>query len=375
MRMSADSAANEHTRAKTPTHFFLRGLAISLPPILTIVILLWIAGAINQYIIQPINWVVRYSIAHTVEEIESLDDPSLNFDDAENLPPLPYCGTNYVIPSAAKALVRGADASQLRGALMDAAYVPFGKQVVPYRDYFEVARRVGPDAVPRSAISVYMELIAFRHFQGYFVLSASSVAITIIALYLLGRIVTARVGAWVVHKVETTVLSRLPIVSNVYSSVKQVTDFLFSERKIEYNRVVAIEYPRRGIWSLGFVTGESMLEITAAAGEPLVSVLIPTSPMPVTGYTMSVPRSELLDLNITIDQAFQYCISCGVLIPPHQKVTAELLNAEVTRRMGAKAAAPPTQDETELTLADDLALAGGSARPSPGQTAPDEPPT
>ena len=145
-----------------------------------------------------------------------------------------------------------------------------------------------------------------------------------------GRI---RLGAWLIHRFETVVLGRLPIISNVYSSVKQVTDFLFSERQIAYNRVVAIEYPRRGIWSLGFVTGDSLLEMTAAAGTPLVSVLVPTSPMPVTGYTMSIPRSEVLDLNMTIDQAFQFCVSCGVLVPPQQVVTPEFLQQELAKRL------------------------------------------
>jgi uncharacterized membrane protein len=154
------------------------------------------------------------------------------------------------------------------------------------------------------------------------------------------------------------VLGRLPVISTVYSAVKQVTDFLFSERQIEYNRVVAIEYPRRGIWSLGFVTSDSMLEISTAAGEPLVSILIPTSPMPVTGYTMSVPRRDVMDLNITIDQAFQFCVSCGVLVPPHQQVTPELLQQELAKRLtadvpaanrsngGADIAAPPESSES-----------------------------
>ena len=80
----------------------------------------------------------------------------------------------------------------------------------------------------------------------------------------------------------------------------------------------AVEYPRRGLWSIGFVTGESMLDITAAANEPVLSVLIPTSPMPVTGFTITVRKSEAVDLNITIDQAIQFVVSCGVVIPPQQ---------------------------------------------------------
>jgi uncharacterized membrane protein len=164
-------------------------------------------------------------------------------------------------------------------------------------------------------------------------LSAFAVSVLVIVMYFLGQLVTNRLGAWAVRKFESALVGRVPLVSNVYSSVKQVTDFLFTERTIEYNRIVAIEYPRRGIWSLGFVTGESMLEMTTAAGEPLVTILVPTSPMPVTGYTLNVPKTEIVDLNITIDQAFQFCISCGVLVPENQKVTPESLKQALTRRL------------------------------------------
>jgi uncharacterized membrane protein len=93
---------------------------------------------------------------------------------------------------------------------------------------------------------------------------------------------------------------------------------MFNEREIEYTRVVAVEYPRKGIWSLAFVTGESMLDIACAANEPVLAVLIPTSPMPFTGFTITVKKSETVDLNITMEQALQFIVSCGVVVPPAQ---------------------------------------------------------
>ncbi|HRX81394.1 MAG TPA: DUF502 domain-containing protein, partial [Pirellulaceae bacterium] len=97
-----------------------------------------------------------------------------------------------------------------------------------------------------------------------------------------------------------------------------------TEREIEFNRVVAIEYPRKGIWSIGFVTGESMADIRAAANEPVLSVLMPTSPMPVTGFTVTIMKSEAVDLNITVDQAVQFIVSCGVVVPKQQQRSAEI---------------------------------------------------
>jgi uncharacterized membrane protein len=143
-------------------------------------------------------------------------------------------------------------------------------------------------------------------------------AIFIICLYLLGKFMAAGIGRLFVRSFEQFI-ERLPLIRNVYSSVKQVSDFLFTERElVEYTRVVAVEYPRKGIFSLGLVTGESMLNIREAANEPVLSVLMPTSPMPVTGFTVTVRKSQTLDLDITIEQAFQFIISCGVVIPAHQ---------------------------------------------------------
>jgi uncharacterized membrane protein len=81
---------------------------------------------------------------------------------------------------------------------------------------------------------------------------------------------------------------------------------------------VAVEWPRKGVWSLGLVTGESMQDIEAAANEPVLSVLVCTSPMPMTGFTVTVRKCETVDLNISIDQAFQFIISCGVVVPAQQ---------------------------------------------------------
>jgi uncharacterized membrane protein len=103
----------------------------------------------------------------------------------------------------------------------------------------------------------------------------------------------------------------------VYSSVKQVTDFVFSEREIEYTRVVAVEYPRKGIWQFAFVTGEALADVAAAANEPMLTVFFPCSPMPFTGFTAVVKRCDTLDLSITMEQAIQLLVSCGVVAPPN----------------------------------------------------------
>lgn len=361
--MSAD-AQPESSRSKksSATNFFLRGLAIVLPAILTVAILVWIVNIIDTYIVSPISYGVRYTIAMGIQNSRPTDELVY----WERLPALKYCGKEYRITPALKSRLEqrygnegrdqtGGPSSEIPVDWITASivydksrkpqvYVNRGEMSVPYRDYQVVARRVTPGEIPLTAIGVYMEFVTIQYFGSQFLLSAGAISIGIVVLYFIGRLVTVRLGAWLVHRVETLVLGRLPLISTVYSSVKQVTDFLFSERQIEYNRVVALEYPRRGIWSIGFVTGNSMLEITAAAGEPLVTVLIPTSPMPVTGYTMSVPRADILDLDMTVDQAFQFCVSCGVLIPPQQQITPELLKQELAKRLTGDASTTSKSD-------------------------------
>jgi uncharacterized membrane protein len=153
-------------------------------------------------------------------------------------------------------------------------------------------------------------------------------------LYLLGRFLAAGVGRMFLTGIEA-LINRLPIVRNVYSSVKQVTDFIFSEREIEYTRVVAVQYPRKGVWSVGFVTGESMLDIRSAANEPVLSVLMPTSPMPATGFTITVRKAETVDLDITIDQAIQFVVSCGVVVPAnqHQDEISSKISTSIARKL------------------------------------------
>ena len=381
-----EPAKSVKTKRSTAMRFLWKGLAISLPPVLTLVILIWIGQGIYGYIIKPINYLMRGTIAQFIDRSQPIEA----LDTMPGLPRLEYYERKYYITPELKEMIGaklrnqkaigteqgaeeqggeeqgreeqgGEEPRALRADHSDAGaislrslsneddriFIPIGigkpQRAVPYKDYSIVAQSVAPADMPHTVTGLYMEVVTHGYFFGLFHLSAIAVILTIILLYFIGRLMTARLGGWFVTKFETVFLARLPLISNVYSSVKQVTDFVFSERTVEYNRVVAIEYPRRGIWSIGFVTGESMLEITAAAGEPLVSVLVPTSPMPVTGYTMSVPRSDVMDLDITIDQAFQFTVSCGVLVPEQQHVTPELLQQEIAKRLSLDVGVQPVR--------------------------------
>jgi uncharacterized membrane protein len=112
-------------------------------------------------------------------------------------------------------------------------------------------------------------------------------------------------------------LSRLPGFKQVYPHMKQLVNLVIGERTIAFKRVVLVEYPRKGVWSMGLVTSPSMRAVTEQAGEPAVAVFVPSTPT-FTGVTISVPESDVIDLPISIDEAVRFVLTGGVLIPEGQ---------------------------------------------------------
>ncbi|MDP2938557.1 MAG: DUF502 domain-containing protein [Candidatus Omnitrophota bacterium] len=108
---------------------------------------------------------------------------------------------------------------------------------------------------------------------------------------------------------------KLPFIKLVYPSIKQIVNFLISKEKPEFQKVVLVEYPRRGVYSLGFVTNESMKIIQEKTGQEFLNVLIPSSPSPFTGFVIMAAKNELIFLDITVEDACKFIISDGVVNP------------------------------------------------------------
>lgn len=330
----SDRASPSKKRQRQFRRAVLRGLGVVLPPVLTIVIFLWVGNTVRRYILEPLNVGAQQVLAGALADVhESLPG-------AEPVPEQPN--------------VYQYDGKMYRKLTND--------QFVPEYVYDTVRRYDGASRVPDTAQRLYARYVELQYLQPYVTIPVTALAF-IVVMYLLGRFIAAGIGRVFWAAIERGI-DRLPLVRNVYSSVKQVTDFMFSEGEIEYTRVVAVEYPRRGIWSIGLVTSESLLDIRAAANETVLSVLIPSSPMPVTGYTINVPKSDTIDLNITIDQAFQFCVSCGVVVPPHQ-VPGLLDAAAASSATGSNAEEGTTQNVQPATTS----LAGPTHSPRVGSAA------
>ena len=269
-----------------------RGLAVLCPPLLTVLIIVWAINTTKSYFLEPVTGWAREGLVWCLTDVRDRTAKPA----AAHAPEQDH-GRPRWPPLAPTRQWHVHSAVGLRARLRTRA---------------ETGRRRAAHH-RRRVLSPYVELTYLRPYYAI----PFFLAVFILLLYFLGKFMAAGIGGIFGNLFERLV-SRLPGVRAVYSAVKQVSDFVFTEREIKVTRIVAVEYPRKGIWSMGFVTSESLAAIHDAAGEPVLTVLIPYSPVPVTGCTITVRKSECLDLNITFDQACQFIVSCGVVVPPSQ---------------------------------------------------------
>lgn len=111
------------------------------------------------------------------------------------------------------------------------------------------------------------------------------------------------------------IVSRIPVVRSIYSSVKQVSDTLFSESGNAFRTAVLLEWPRPGVWTIGFVTGTPGGDVTNYLTGEWVSVYVPTTPNPTGGYFVMLRRSDCIELKMSVDEALKYVVSMGVVVP------------------------------------------------------------
>lgn len=111
-------------------------------------------------------------------------------------------------------------------------------------------------------------------------------------------------------------LGRIPIVRSIYSSVKQVSDTILSPSGQAFRQALLVQYPRPGVWTIGFLTGVPADEVRRHVDIDMISVYVPTTPNPTSGFFLMMPRSETVELNMSVDQALKYVVSMGVVAPP-----------------------------------------------------------
>ena len=273
----------------------LRGLGVFLAPLLTVVIIVWVWQTLKSYILEPVTNVTREVLVWSMAEVLEDPPPNAQFDADNNA-----------------------------FTWNDESWVRLEKgQFIPAHVERTVRRDPGNEFVPRMGIDYYRRYIDLVYLRGWIV-DPIILLVFLTLMYIVGSIFAAD-AARVMWSLFEYLVQRVPLVRTIYIPVKQVVGYLLDTDAPRFSRVVAVEYPRQGIWTMAFVTGEGLVDIERISGEPMLTILFPTCPVPVTGNTKVVPRREVVDLNVTVEQAAQYVISYGVVISEESVKQAKLL--------------------------------------------------
>ena len=143
------------------------------------------------------------------------------------------------------------------------------------------------------------------------------VVVLLVLITLIGALTAGFVGRYVVHLGER-VLARMPVIRNVYSAIKQIFETVLKQQSTAFRQAVLLEYPRRGIWAVGFITGNTEGEVQTLTKDDMVNVFLPTTPNPTSGFLLFVPKKELVNLSMSVEEAIKMVISAGIVTPPYR---------------------------------------------------------
>ncbi len=138
--------------------------------------------------------------------------------------------------------------------------------------------------------------------------------LSLVILFLTGMVATNVVGKRLMGWGEA-IVARIPLVRTIYNAVKQVIHTVFSNQTEAFSSVVLVEYPRKGLWSIAFVTGSGSHEVQQAVDPDMLTIFVPTTPNPTSGFLMMLPRKDTVTLEMTVEEALKYVISLGVVLP------------------------------------------------------------
>ncbi len=150
--------------------------------------------------------------------------------------------------------------------------------------------------------------------------------LTLLVVFVTGLLTANFIGQRLVRWWEA-LLHRIPVVRSVYQSVKQISDTVFSPSGQAFRQAVLVQYPRPGSWTIGFLTGTPGGEIAAHLGKDMVSLYVPTTPNPTSGFFLMVPKADVVELDMSVEDALKYLISMGVVAPTSPKTLTTNANA------------------------------------------------
>ena len=140
-----------------------------------------------------------------------------------------------------------------------------------------------------------------------------------ILLTFIGFLTAGLIGRFII-KLGERIISRLPIIRSVYGALKQIFESVLASSSKSFREVVLIEYPRKGVWAIGFITGDTKGEVQNATKENMVNVFLPTTPNPTSGFLLFVPRKDVIILDMNVEEGIKMVISGGIVTPKQKKI-------------------------------------------------------
>jgi len=159
------------------------------------------------------------------------------------------------------------------------------------------------------------------------------VLLMVVLITLIGMVAAGFVGRAIMRTSER-LLNRMPVIRSIYGTLKQIFETVFSQSSQSFREVVLIEYPRRGIWAIGFLTGTTRGEIQERVEPKLLNIFLPTTPNPTSGFLLFVPKEDVLHLDMSVEDGIKMVISSGIVAPDSGALP-------VRQRSPQPAASPP----------------------------------
>lgn len=143
--------------------------------------------------------------------------------------------------------------------------------------------------------------------------------ITVIAMILIGAL-TANILGRALVRLSERIVRRVPLIRSIHATIKQVFETVLSKQSKAFRKVVLVEYPRKGIWAIGFLTGETMGEVQNRTEDRLVNIFLPTTPNPTSGFLLFLPERDVIELRMTVEEGIKMVMSGGMVTPPDRSV-------------------------------------------------------
>lgn len=179
----------------------------------------------------------------------------------------------------------------------------------------------------------------YYDFYGITAVPGLGLIIALSFFMVVGWLATNFLGRFFIRMAEY-VVDRMPIIRTIYAAIKQIFETIMASKSQAFREVVMLEYPRKGVYSIGFVTGYSEGEVQRVTKAETINVFVPTTPNPTSGYLLFVPKVELIYLDMTVEEGVKLVISGGIITPPDRTAQA-ILEADSKLRPTKKAATKP----------------------------------